>query len=144
MGALRAARDMPAERRGAAVLDGRHHLQLAKADMAGVGSAPCRSMIAEDVRDLQCRTRHARRALSGRLGPLDLAGDMLQRADHFADHLGGDARIKRRAIELGVPEQKLDSPKIAGAPVNQGGLRSPARLRAAMAPNSYRCAVPNT
>ena len=43
--------------------------------MAGIGYAPCRSMIAEDIRDLQCRTRHERRALSRRLGPLDLAGD---------------------------------------------------------------------
>ena len=73
--------------------------------MAGIGSAPCRAMIAEDIRDLQCRTRHARRALSGRLGPLDLAGDMLQRAHHFADRLGGDAGIERRGVELGMTEQ---------------------------------------
>src|SRR6266702_1029143 len=59
--------------------------------MAGIGSAPCRSMIAEDIRDLQCRTRHARRALSGRLGALDLAGDTLQRAHHLADRLSGEA-----------------------------------------------------
>ena len=91
-----------------AALDRRHHLQLAEADMAGVGSAPCRAMIAEDIRDLQCRTRHARRALSGRLGPLDFGGDMLQRTHHLADGLGGDARIERRAIEPGVPEQHLD------------------------------------
>src|SRR3954453_18710694 len=80
--------------------------------MAGIGSAPCRSMIAEDIRDLQCRTRHARRALSGRLGSLDLAGDMLQWAHHLADRLDGDAGIERRAIELGVPEQHLDHPDI--------------------------------
>jgi hypothetical protein len=53
MRALLTARDMPAESRGAAVLDRRHHLQLAKAHMAGVGFAPRRSMVAEDVRDLQ-------------------------------------------------------------------------------------------
>ena len=73
--------------------------------MAGIGSAPCRSMIAEDIRDLQCRTRHARRALSRRLGPLDLAGDMLQRAHDLPDGLGGDAGVERRAIEPGMPEQ---------------------------------------
>ena len=55
--------------------------------------------------DLQCRTRHARRALSGRLCPLDLAGDMLQRAYDLPDRLGSDAGIERRGIELGVPEQ---------------------------------------
>src|SRR3982075_4510200 len=76
--------------------------------MAGIGSAPCRAMIAEDIRDLQCRTRHARRALSGRLGLLDLAGDMLQRAYDLPDRLGGDAGIERRGIEPGVPEQHLD------------------------------------
>ena len=36
--AVLAARDMPAERRRAAALDRRHHLQLAEAHMAGVGS----------------------------------------------------------------------------------------------------------
>src|ERR1700736_5611914 len=59
--ALLAARDMSAQSRGTAALDRRHRLQLAEADMAGIGSAPCRSMIAEDIRDLQCWTRHARR-----------------------------------------------------------------------------------
>ena len=67
--ALLAARDMTAERRRAAALDRRHHLQLAEAHMAGVGSAPCRAVAAEDIRDLQSRTRHARRASGGRLGP---------------------------------------------------------------------------
>jgi hypothetical protein len=33
---------------------------------------------------------------------------MLQRADDLLDRLGGDAGIKRRGIELGVPEQHLD------------------------------------
>ena len=62
MGALLAARDMAAERRRAAVLDRRHHLELAEAHMAGIGPAPCRSVAAEDVRDLQRWTRHASRA----------------------------------------------------------------------------------
>jgi hypothetical protein len=62
-------------------------------------------MIAEDIRDLQCRTWHASRALSGRLGPLDLAGDMLQRAHDLPDRLGGDARVERRGVELGMTEQ---------------------------------------
>ena len=51
--ALLAARDMAAERRSAAALDRRHHLELAEADMAGIGPAPCRAMVAEDIRDLQ-------------------------------------------------------------------------------------------
>src|SRR5258706_15721600 len=48
-----AARDMAAERCRAAVLDRRHHLELAEADMAGIGLAPCWSVAAEDIRDLQ-------------------------------------------------------------------------------------------
>jgi len=51
--ALLAARDMAAERRRAAVLDGRHHPHLAEADMTGVGSAPSGTVTAEDIRDLQ-------------------------------------------------------------------------------------------
>src|SRR5260370_28643915 len=48
-----AARDMAAERCRAAVLDRRHHLELAEAHMAGIGLAPCWSVAAEDIRDLQ-------------------------------------------------------------------------------------------
>ena len=58
VGAVLAARDMAAERRRAAALDRRHHLQLAEAHMAGIGPAPRRPMAAEDIRDLQRWTRH--------------------------------------------------------------------------------------
>ena len=62
-GALLAARDMAAERRRAAALDRRHHLQLVEADMAGIGPTPRRPVVAEDIRDLQRWTRHCARAL---------------------------------------------------------------------------------
>src|SRR5467141_3530216 len=55
-----AARDMAAERRRAAALDRTHDLHLAKAHMAGIGAPPRRSVVAEDIRDLQCWTGHAR------------------------------------------------------------------------------------
>lgn len=61
VGAVRATRDMAAERCRAATLNRRHHLELVEADMAGMGSAPCRTMAAEDIRNLQGRARHARR-----------------------------------------------------------------------------------
>jgi len=73
--------------------------------MAGIGFTPCRSTVAENIRDLQRWARHASRALGGRLGPLDLAGDMFQRAHDLPDRLGGNPRIERRGVELGVPEQ---------------------------------------
>jgi len=63
IGAFLASRDMAAERCGAATLDCRHHLQLVEADMAGMGSAPCRTMAVEDIRNLQNRARHARPVL---------------------------------------------------------------------------------
>ena len=47
--AVLAARDMAAERRGAAALDGRHHLQLVEADVPGIGSAPRRPVVAENI-----------------------------------------------------------------------------------------------
>src|SRR5215471_13710758 len=53
-----AARDMTAERCRAAVLDRRHHLEWAEADMAGIGLTPCRSMVAEDIRNFQRRAEH--------------------------------------------------------------------------------------
>ena len=76
--------------------------------MAGIGLTPCRSMIAENIRDLQRRARHLRRALSGRPRLTELAGDMLQRAHHFADGLGRNSGVKRRAVQFGVTKQDLD------------------------------------
>ena len=50
------ARNVPAERRRAAVLDRAHHLQLSEAHMAAVGLTPSGTMVTEQVRDLQGRT----------------------------------------------------------------------------------------
>ena len=51
--AVLAAHDVAAEGRSAAALDRRHDLQLLEAHVTGVGLAPRRSVLAEDVRDLQ-------------------------------------------------------------------------------------------
>jgi hypothetical protein len=51
-GLVLAARDMAAERRRAAALDGAHHLQLVEADVTAVGFTPSGTVVAEDVRDL--------------------------------------------------------------------------------------------
>jgi len=48
-----ATRNMPAERRRAAALDGTHDLQLLQADMTAVGFTPSGTVVAEDIRDLQ-------------------------------------------------------------------------------------------
>jgi hypothetical protein len=52
MGAILAAHDVTAERRGAAGLDGGHDAQLAEAQMAGFTRAIGGPLAAEDVRDL--------------------------------------------------------------------------------------------
>ena len=44
-----AARDMAAKRRRAAALDCAHHLHLVEADVAGIGTAPRRPVVAEDI-----------------------------------------------------------------------------------------------
>src|SRR5260370_2318302 len=60
--AVLAALDMSAERGCAANLDRRHDLQLAEADMAGVGFPPGRPMSAKDVGDPRAVTRGPRHA----------------------------------------------------------------------------------
>src|SRR6516225_8365863 len=60
-GHVLAARHMPAERRCATALDRAHHFQLVEAHMPAVGFTPSRTVIAEDVRDLQSWSSHGRR-----------------------------------------------------------------------------------
>ena len=106
VGAVFAARDMPAESRRATALDRRHHLQLAKAHMAGVGFAPRRSMVAEDIRDLEIWPPHDCQGLGGWLGASGLQrGQAIQRAHDVADGVGGNARVERGRVELGVAQQ---------------------------------------
>ena len=117
-----AACDMAAELCRAAVLDRRHHLELLNADMAGIGLTPCRSVGAENIRDLQLWTCQERRALRGRLALglllgllfyllLDLVRvgpqrrEAVERAHDLADRVGGDPRVERRRLELGMAER---------------------------------------
>ena len=53
MVAVLANGDVAAECCGSAALNGRHHFELAEADMTGMGLTPGSAMVAEDVRDLQ-------------------------------------------------------------------------------------------
>ena len=52
-GVVLTARNVAAERRGAAALDRTHYFQLAKAHVTAVGITPSGTVVAEDVRDLQ-------------------------------------------------------------------------------------------
>src|SRR4029077_18727461 len=61
-----AARDISAEHRRATALDRTHHLQLVEAHMPAVDLTPSRTVIAENVRDLQSWSSHGRRRYGGR------------------------------------------------------------------------------
>src|SRR5437879_13397933 len=95
---------MAAERRGAAALDRRHHLQLIEADVTGMGRTPRRPVVAEDVRDLQRWAGHSRRRLRRRLllfvGIFGFPGLLalwprqpIERTLDGGDHAGGDVGI---------------------------------------------------
>jgi len=113
-----AARHMTAEYCRAAALDRAHDLHLAEADVAGVGSAPRRPMVTEDIRDLQHWTGHDRRPLRRRLilpvlpGLLARLRQPVERALDTRDHAGGDARVARRGVQFVVTEQRLDDSDI--------------------------------
>jgi hypothetical protein len=102
--AVLAARDMAAERRGAAALDRTHHLHLVEADVPRFGCAPRRPVVAEDVRDLQYWTGHSCQPLRRQLGfparPRLFARQrqQIERAGDAGDHAGGDARVARRGV----------------------------------------------
>ena len=108
MAALRvlAARDMAAERRRAAGLDGAHHLQLCVAHVAAVGITPSGTVVAEDIRDLQSGTLHdgaAATSAGSVLGRSDVS--MIERARDLAQHLGRDVGVARRRVELRMAER---------------------------------------
>ena len=72
--AVLAALDVSAERGGATGLDRRHDLQLAEADVAGVGLAPRRPMGAKDVGDPRTVTRGPRHAAAVRRAAIGSRG----------------------------------------------------------------------
>ena len=67
MAAAVAARDMAAERRGAAGPDRRDDLELSEAQTAGVGGKVCLAMPAKDVCDLEARRGHAGGVMTSRV-----------------------------------------------------------------------------
>ena len=109
--AVLAAFDMAAERRRAAALDGTHHLHLVEADVSGIGTTPRRSVVAEDIRDLQCWTGHRCGLLRRRLlfpallGLLARLRQQVERALDAGDHAGGDAGVARRGVQFVVTER---------------------------------------
>src|ERR1700681_4462791 len=87
-----AARDMAAERRRTTALDRTHHLQLVKAHMPAVGLTPGRTVVAENVRDLQSWSSHGRRRYGS-------GGSALSR---FARRRRGARRLSRGLSILAI------------------------------------------
>src|SRR3954447_26159795 len=106
--AVFAALDMAAEDGRAAVLDGRHHLELAEADVPGIGLAPGGAVAMEDVCALQFLAAHGRRLFPGSGPSFGRLPEPVEPAGYGADRGVGDAGVTGRGVELGVAEQHLD------------------------------------
>jgi len=77
-----------AQRRAAAVLDGRHDLELAETEVTVLLAPPCRPVGAEDIRDLQAWHESVLRR-SG----------TVQGIDELAQRCGGHVGIEGRGLE---------------------------------------------
>ena len=109
LAAVLAGLDVTAQRRGAAVLDRRHDLELRQAQMPGMGGPVGGPGSAEDVGDLD---RGAHGSAVGRdLFRLEQA-ELVERARDRADRPGRDLGVEGGVVELGVPEQDLDDPDV--------------------------------
>ena len=90
-------RNVPSERRRAAALDSRHHLQLAEAHVAAIGLTPSGTVVAEDIRNLQSWTGHEGRGLLGRLVLVAVLAQLIERAhDHRQNSSSPTAALRLR------------------------------------------------
>ena len=105
MPAVLAGIDVATERRGAAVLDRRHDLELGQAEMTGLDGTIAGAFSSEDIGDLD---RGAQAASAAGILAFHQQRQMLERTGHRADRLGRNARIERGRIKLAVPQQHLD------------------------------------
>ena len=81
--------------------------------MPGIGSAPVGSMAMKDVCDLQRRAAHRRPAsLRVAASPRSNGCEPVEWAGYGTDRRIGDAGIKRRGVELGVTQERLDHANI--------------------------------
>ncbi len=93
---------MTAERGTAAALDGRHRLELAETELSGVATPPRGPVVAEDIRHLQRQLSHDRGS------DWYAESQILQRAFHLAQQVGGDLAVACGVLEFLVAEQHLD------------------------------------
>src|SRR6201993_1938402 len=103
---------MAAERGRAALLDRRDDLELIQAHMPGIGSTPVGSMAMKDVCDLQPRAAHRPRLGLRSRPPLGQCYEPVEWAGYGPDRGIGDASVKRRCVELGVTQKRLNHANI--------------------------------
>ncbi len=83
-GRVRAARNISSVGRRTAALDRTHHLELRMTEVALHGTSPRRTVIAEDVRDLQGWASHVRRRLLRRALLARERRQLIERTDDVA------------------------------------------------------------
>src|SRR5260370_1069356 len=97
--------------------------------MPGIGSPPDGSMAMKDVCDLQPWAAHGRRLRLGPRPPVDQGCKPIEWAGDGPDRGVGNAGVKRRRIEFGVTEQRLDHANIDTLLEKMGGKAVPQRVR---------------
>ena len=100
-----AACNVPAEGRRAAALDRAHYLHLRMGEVTLVGTTPSGAVIAEDICDLQGWTGQSRRRLLRRVLLRSERRQLIERAQHIAQHLARDVGIARGRVELRMAQR---------------------------------------
>jgi hypothetical protein len=103
--AIPAALDMTTQGGRTAVLDGRHHLELAQAHMPGIGTAPGGAMLTKTSATSSLGRLTAAGLGSGSRPPRGQWREPVERAGHVADRGVGDPRVTGRGVELGMAER---------------------------------------
>ena len=80
--------------------------------MPGIGPAPIGPVAMQDVCDLQPRAAHGRRATPRVAAPLDQWCEPVEWAGYRPDRPIGDAGVKRRGVELGMTQKRLNHANI--------------------------------
>jgi hypothetical protein len=73
--------------------------------MAAIGLTPSGAVVAEDIRNLQSWTEHKRRLLLRRRVLWAFLVQLIERAHHLGDQIGGDACVVRGRVESLVAER---------------------------------------
>ena len=80
--------------------------------MSGIGLAPVGTMTIKDVCDLQPRAAHAARLGLGSRPPFDQWYEPVEWAGYGADRRIGDPGVKRRGVEFGMAQKRLNHANI--------------------------------